>query len=403
MPARIGRQAEMGHVCMHVLGYAPTDVRVMREAVALARGGWCVSVVDLDEKGTGQAEETVGGIRIVHSRVPWPFSSRHMPWVLQKVGRMLGAGWRLFGQRADIYHAHDITALPFSYLTARWHRRPLVYDAHELPLVDPNVTSRPLLHGISVRLLRALTPYCTAIITVSPQIAREFHARYGGPMPTLVRNMLPYASASHHNKLRERLGCPPNTRIALYQGGLQENRALDVVVRAAKYLAPGNLIVLMGSGDHQPQIEQLIAQEGVGDTVRLLPPVPYADLLAWTASADLGLILYRQSYSPNVKYCLPNKLFEYLMAGLPVLCSHLEAVADIIQTYDVGQVAPSLEPEALGAVINDMLSDRARLATWGAHAREAAKSHLCWEVEQERVVDLYRNNFTAALTAARCL
>ena len=138
-----------------------------------------------------------------------------------------------------------------------------------------------------------------------------------------------------------------------------------------------------------------MAQEGVGDRVKLLPPVPYADLLAWTASADLGLILYRQSYSPNVKYCLPNKLFEYLMAGLPVLCSHLEAVADIIQAYDVGRVAPSLEPEVVGAAINDTLSDRARLATWGAHARAAAKSDLCWEVEQERVVGLYRNVFTA--------
>jgi glycosyltransferase involved in cell wall biosynthesis len=137
------------------------------------------------------------------------------------------------------------------------------------------------------------------------------------------------------------------------------------------------------------ELDDLIAREGVADRVRILPPVPYDELLDWTVSADIGLIICPPGYSPNVKMMLPNKLFEYLMAGLPVLASDLEAVAEVIKTYDVGWIESSLTPADVGATINATLADQAARARMRVNALDAAKQVFCWEHERAELIRLY--------------
>ena len=152
----------------------------------------------------------------------------------------------------------------------------------------------------------------------------------------------------------------------------------------------------MGEGDKPTtnQLEELIASEGVVDRVKIIPPVPYEELLNWTASADLGLIVYSPDYSPAIKMCLGNKLFEFLMAGVPVLTSRLDAVVEIIKTYDVGQVVLSLTPASIGEAINSMLADRDALARMHSNALEAAKQELNWEKESQQLACLYQGILT---------
>ncbi|HZU01814.1 MAG TPA: glycosyltransferase, partial [Ktedonobacteraceae bacterium] len=125
------------------------------------------------------------------------------------------------------------------------------------------------------------------------------------------------------------------------------------------------------------------------ERVKILPPVPYKELLLWTASADIGLIVLPLDYSLSIRYTLPNKLFEYLMAGLPVLSSPLDAVVNVIKTYDVGQIAPSLSPAVIGEAINSMLANRDALVRMRYHALEAAKQEFNWEKETQQLVSLY--------------
>lgn len=171
------------------------------------------------------------------------------------------------------------------------------------------------------------------------------------------------------------------------------NRGLDMLVRAAKFLAPDVMIVMMGPqvGSTQANLESLIASEGVADRVKILPPVPYDVLLEWTASADIGLIVYAPDFSLNVKMCLPNKLFEYIMAGLPVLASPLDAVAEMIDAYDIGQVVSSLAPEDIGAAINTMIMDQAACERMRSNALNAAKRELSWEKESQQLLKLYND------------
>jgi glycosyltransferase involved in cell wall biosynthesis len=165
------------------------------------------------------------------------------------------------------------------------------------------------------------------------------------------------------------------------------------LIHAAVFLEQDILIVLMGLGPKKTlsQLEALIVSEGVADRVKILPSVPYEELLNWTASADIGLNILPPDYSASIRMCLPNKLFEYLMAGIPVLTSELGAVVEVIKTYDVGQIVSSLDPEDVGVAITTMLEDRVALARMRQHALDAAQSEFCWEKEKQRLVRLYQD------------
>jgi glycosyltransferase involved in cell wall biosynthesis len=385
-------------VCMHVLGRASTDVRVMRAATALVQASYEVSVVDIEDERNHQNEEDIHGVCIKHIMVSGSFfSTRFDKWALIRTAQMLVRSvLRLIQTPADIYHAHDVSALPACYIAACLRRKPIIFDAHEMPLFERPLSelgrSRRWLHKLLTVLLSHILPRCAGIITVSPPIVEEIRSRYGIPEVTLVRNVPEYRAISKSDRLRQYLGLEPEVRIALYQGYLQSNRGLDSLVRAAAFLERDAVIVMMGKnvGTTQTQLEALIASEGVADRVKILPPVPYAELLYWTASADIGLTVASPDHSLNVRYYLPNKLFEYLMAGLPVLTSSLEAMVDVIKTYDVGQVLPSLAPADIGEAINRMLADPAGLARQRGNALEAARNEFFWEKESLRLIHLYQ-------------
>ncbi len=379
-------------VCMHVHGQARTDGRVMRSATALVEAGYAVSIVDVERAKDRPAEEVFQGVTLKHLNLSYRAASFTPAFFLNTIKLLFQGMVRLTQSRADIYHAHDVNALPAVFLAACLRRKPVVFDAHEYTAEEGQSSSvQTRLHRLIVFLLRLLLPRCSGVITVSPQIARGFCDQYALADVRVVRNTPVYQSVTRTNRLREALGLSQQTRIALYQGGLQANRDLECLVRAAPFLESDIALVFMGQDaqNTKASLESLALREGVTDRVKFLPAVPYEDLLAWTSSADLGLIVFPPDYSLSIRWCLPNKLFEYLMAGLPVLTSPLEAVADIIRTYDVGQVTTSLAPEDIARAINTLLADQQACARMRANALQAAREELCWEKEQQQLLRLY--------------
>lgn len=381
-------------VCMHVLTRARTDVRVMRAATALREANFEVSVVDVEWKRLLPAQENIYGIWVKHIIHPgWYISTRFKPLFLVKFALLIIVGViRLIRTPADIYHAHDEDALPATYIAAQLRRKPLIFEAHELPLCE---TSKrwPRLSVLPAHIFAFIVPRCAGFITSSPHYVPEIQQRYHVPEVTITRNVPPYRPVAKSNRLRQRLGLGPDVRIALYQGGLQPNRTLDKLIRAAPFLEPNIVIVLMGAdaGTTKAQLETLIATTGVADRVKFLPPVPYEELLEWTASADIGLLVMSPDYSQHIRLFLPNKLFEYLMAGVPVLSSELDAVTEVIRAYDVGKVIPSVAPENVAAAITAMLNDHVALARMSRNALDAARQELCWENEKWQLIQLYQS------------
>ena len=382
-------------VCMHVRGVARTDARVMREATALVKAGFAVSIVDIEQESTRPIQENVSGVCVKHIFLSGSFtSSRFKLWSLVKVVQSrIYSLYRIMQLPADIYHAHDVSALPACYIAARLRRKPLIFDSHELPLCNLAGTPWYRFKNLFARLLAAIMPHFAGVITVSPPIVQEMSNCYHARNVALIRNLHTLQVVSKSDRLRHFLGLGPEVHIALYQGNLQPSSGLDILVHAACFLEPNIVIVMMGKGVGTTplELEVLIAGEGVADRVKIIPPVPYEELLDWTASADIGLTTLPSNYSESIRMCLPNKLFEYLMAGLPVLTSQLDAVVDILRTYEVGQVVSSLAPAYVAAAINMMLADQVALDRMRSNAVDATRRDLCWENEGQRLIDFYQN------------
>jgi len=379
---------------MYVPDPARTDGRVMREATALAAAGFAVSIIDIESAHSHPSEEKIRGICVKHIVMPgWFVSTRFKLWFLIKIARLfISSTLRLILTQADIYHAHNEVALPACYIAARLHRKPLIFDAHELPLSETSVTRWRRLHALTLHLFTHIVPHCAGVITISPPIAQQLYRHYHARNVSLIRNVPEYRTVLKSDRLRQYLGIGPSVRIALYQGNIQSDRGLDKLIRAAGFLGQDVVIVIMGQATKGmvSKLSALIAREEVGDRVKIIPPVPYEELLEWTASADIGLIVYSPSHSPNIQMCLPNKLFEYLMAGLPVLSSHLDAIVDLIEAYDVGRIITSLTPADVGVAISALVADLAALARMRHNALMLAKDS-CWEKESQQLIRLYHD------------
>src|SRR5258708_19462482 len=181
-------------VCMHVRGVVRTDGRVMREATALMEAGCAVTSLDFEDDRTRAVEGDISGIHVKHIMRPnWLIPTNLKSWRLVKsTKKLIYTVMRLIQMPADIYHAHDSNALAACYVAATWHRKPLVFDAHELPLDEPGGTGRRWLPAILTRLLTVMLRRCAGIITVSSPIAQEICERYHVSQVSLVRNILPY-------------------------------------------------------------------------------------------------------------------------------------------------------------------------------------------------------------------
>ncbi|RMD96162.1 MAG: glycosyltransferase [Deltaproteobacteria bacterium] len=204
---------------------------------------------------------------------------------------------------------------------------------------------------------RLLVPRCDGVVTTTQGWARIIAARYGKEA-IVVRNAPEVTGRIVPVSWRQRLHLPPERKILLYAGGLQEGRGLFPIVEALPALPHCDLLLLGRSIDRmRERLEERSASLGVRGRVHFLPPVPAAGLLAHLGDADLGLSLI-EATSLSHRYCLPNKVFEYLVAGIPVLVSDLPEMRDFVTTCRVGWVAPSLEATVLSATIEGIFANR---------------------------------------------
>lgn len=381
------------NVCMFYAN--KTDPRVMRDATALVEAGFKVTIIDIEGDRTYPNEEDTHGVHFKHIFMPSYFTpARFKPWFLVKLVLITIYGvFQLLKVQTDIYHAHVERAIPACYIAARIRNKPFIVDTPELTLTDPRYARWSRLNNLVRRMIGHMVSYSAGYITASPLYPQELTRLFGVKEMTLILNVPPYHVAVKSNRLREYLNIGPEVRIALYQGYLQHDRQLDRLVRAAAFLEQEIIIVMLGSGPEETvsELKSLIISEGVADRVKIIPAVPYDELLEWTASANIGLTAVAPDQSLNNRLCLPNKFFEYLMAGLPVLSLQYDAIAEMIKRYNVGKVLSSVTPQDIGAAINEMLADHEKLVHMSSNALAAAKQEFYWEKESQKLIALYEN------------
>ena len=290
-----------------------------------------------------------------------------------------------------LVHTHDANTLPVATRVARHMGIPFVYDSHEL-WTHRNVSpDRPVAKRLEGPMERRGARRAAAVITVSPSIAEWLWRHYSlRERPTLVRNIPPFdgrgvdASAG---RLHELAGLPDEARIVVYCGGITFNRGIERVIEAVPHLAPGTHFVLLGEGSevYVGGLKRLIDRVGVAERVHFVGAVDSAAVSATLADADVSVALTQPTVL-SYEYSLPNKLFESVHAGLPVITSNTKDAAAIVREYGLGAVVdPDASALELATAIEAILPDAER---YRAAARAAARV-LTWQNETERLIDLH--------------
>lgn len=223
-------------ICMHELRTVRTTARTMLSVTALRQAGFTVTVVDVADRDS-PADEGIDDVFYRHVKTSSEFfNTRFRRWALFKaVSLFIRSTLLLLRTPADVYHVHDCTALPACYIAARLRRKPLIFHAHELPLSELDVPHRRWLRILLTPFLAHMLSRCAGGIGASPFYEKVLRVRYHLTKVILLRNVAPFQRVEKNDRLRLRLGLDPSVRIALYQGNIQADRRLDIMVRAAAF------------------------------------------------------------------------------------------------------------------------------------------------------------------------
>lgn len=293
----------------------------------------------------------------------------------------------LFARRYEVVVANDLDTLLPCHLAARLRGARPVYDSHEFFTEVPELQGRAA-RRVWLAIERRILPRVRTTITVNDSIARAYAERYPGLAMHVVRN-IPMRQDLGALPSRAELELPADRFILVLQGsGINVHRGAEEAVLAMREL-PDALLLLIGGGDAWPVLERMVQEHGLHDRVRLLPRMPYAHMMRYTRNADLGLSLDKDT-NLNYRFSLPNKLFDYFQAGLPVLVTDLPEVAGIVRRFDAGMVLPTPDPALIAEAVRGLQGDPARVVALRQRATFAAAS-LSGEREQETLKALLKH------------
>ncbi|HET6262800.1 MAG TPA: glycosyltransferase family 4 protein [Chloroflexia bacterium] len=379
--------------------------RILQEARSLIDAGHSVTIMSRPA-GAEDSTEEIDGIPVewvaVRGRDP------RFGWLYRLAGVSLGSNfaalWSVLTMRhtftlraldmavaakADVYHSHDLNNLELACTAAAANGARVVYDSHELFTEIGNRWIK-LRRRAWMQLERRLIKKVDLVVTVNEFIAAELSSRYGVPAPLVVMNCPDpppdFDPSTPYDLLRERLGLAPGRKIVLYQGWMSEGRGLENLVRCAPMLAGDAAVVFIGYGDYQQVLERMGTAEAPG-RVYFLPAVSHRDLLPYCASADVGLIPY-QAVDLNNYYSSPNKLFDYIQAGLPIVASDFPFLRKVIATDELGVVADLSTPESYARAINQVLTLPDGGEQIRANMRRVA-SRYTWQSQARALVAAY--------------
>jgi len=281
----------------------------------------------------------------------------------------------------DVLLSNDLDTLPANYLASKLKNKPLVYDSHEYFTEVPELVNRRRVQKIWERFEKQMLPKLKYAYTVCDSIAEVYRQKYGTPF-RVVRNF-PMA-----NQSKPALPLKPerNEKTVLYQGAINVHRGLEQAILAMKYL-DNVRFVIAGDGDIKVPLEKLVQQEKLKNRVKFLGRLPINELAKITPTADLGLSI-EEDVGLNYRFALPNKLFDYIQAEVPVLVTNLPEMAAIVNRYQIGEITGSLEPEKLAAKINLALFDEEKREKWKENLKVAA-GDLTWENEEKTLMEIY--------------
>lgn len=344
-----------------------TDQRIHRAALSLTKAGFDVIVI-----GRKPLKPTDG--------------SSSKPYQVKYIKTLFSTGplfyvafnFRIFTSlifsRFSAVYANDLDTLPGCCLAATLRIKPLVYDSHELFTEIPELLNRPIKKLIWHLTEKICIKNAKRIFVVSESISEELKERYK-VNPIVIKNL----------PIRKEIEAFKDKRPTLiYQGSLNIGRGVEIAIDMMNYLTCYRLVIA-GSGDIEFELRKRMLDQKLFDRVEFIGRINPDELYRLTCTAWLGLSL-EEDMGLNYRYALPNKLFDYIAAQVPVLVSDLPEMSNLVNTYGVGLIAKSRNAKELADQVADFFEDK-NLREQITKNVQKASVELQWSKEEEKLVN----------------
>lgn len=313
-----------------------------------------------------------------------------------KLAKETGAGFyalynlRLFffllTKRANLLVSNDLDTLLANYAASKFKPNArLVYDSHEYFTEVPELIHRPRVQKVWEAIESWIFPKLKIVYTVNESIAQLYHEKYRKEIK-VVRNISPRFQLEVLPSKAD-LNIPENVFLIIIQGaGINVDRGAEEAIEAMKLLDHACLMIV-GDGDVVAQLKESVQHEGLSEKVRFYGKRPYAEMMAFTQHADVGLTLDKPT-NKNYLFSLPNKVFDYIHASTPIVATDLVEIKRLIEKHEIGTILPELTPETLANAIRDLQENPVKLDQMKANCKLAAAVEN-WDNEQHVLEEIY--------------
>jgi len=293
--------------------------------------------------------------------------------------------FKLLFVKADIFHSNDLDTLLANRWASKLRGKPLVYDSHEYFTGVPEIQNRPKVKRVWERIENSIFPKLKHVFTVNQSIAELYSKQYNKKLHVL-RNV-PKKDELQKTKSRVDLHIPLDKRIVLVQGtGINMDRGIEELLEAIA-ITDNIILYIVGSGDVLEQLKIRSGAEDLKGKVVFVGKLPYAEMMQYTFNADLGVTLDKDT-NINYRFSLPNKIFDYIKAGLPIVSSNLVELRNIINHYNIGVITQDHSPKEIKKGLLAIWEDENRFSEYKENTLKAA-SELTWEKEVKPLLEVY--------------
>jgi glycosyltransferase involved in cell wall biosynthesis len=293
--------------------------------------------------------------------------------------------WAGLNHEFDIIHAHDLWILPAATILSVWKKKVLLYDAHEYYPGLEIFTRRKIRRLIWTFSEKICIRRVKNLITVSEPLGQLYRDRYHLSISVdVIRNLPAYEAPSPAKVVK----IPVNDDMltVLYHGHFRPGRGLTNLIKAIARVENIRL-VLIGGGELESELKKLTYDLNAEKRVSFIPYILTDQLISTAAQADIGAVLFEPG-SQNYAHALPNKIFEYVMAGLPVLASNIDTLDHYVNKYNLGITTDPNDVQSISDCLEEISGNQNQLQIWHNNALSAARE-LSWENEAEKLINIY--------------
>ena len=285
-------------------------------------------------------------------------------------------------KKIDILVACDLDTLPANYMTSLFRKCVLVFDSHEYFTELPELKSNRIARGVWNLLERLLFPRLKIAYTVSNMIADEYNKKYGLKFD-VIRNLPLTTMEPEEYVLPKQFD---GMKKIIYQGSVNIARGIELMKEVVDMM-DNVAFIIAGHGDIYPYLLKKWENEIQSGKIYFTGRLPAGKLKSLTKQADIGISL-EEDLGKNYRYALPNKLFDYIQAKIPVLVSDLPEMRKVVEEYGLGLVAVSRDPVKIRKQVEFMLTDDAAKKNWKKQLDKAA-TELNWENEETKLIKIF--------------